>query len=121
MSTALAWPDWERCVCMWEQSYFMLRPTGVLKLVWTYRVHGLCASAVNAIPYKTISEIDFTKPKSIIRRCKRAYINNDREILTDSGEIEVLDAVSKKQRASSTFDPNMVPPQEDDKQSFLVK
>ena len=78
-------------------------------------------STVNAIPYKTISEIDFTKPKSIIRRCKRgAHVNNDCEMLTDSSEIEVPEVVSRN-RASSTFDPNMVPPQEDDKQSFFSK
>lgn len=79
-------------------------------------------SSVDSIPYARIADIDFVKPKSIIKPVKRgAYCNNDCDMLTDPADIEVsVDvAMSSISCKIGSLNPNLIPITESEASSFF--
>ena len=45
-------------------------------------------ATIDSIPYARIADIDFVKPKSVIKPMKRgAHLNNDSDMMTDTADI----------------------------------
>lgn len=68
-------------------------------------------TSVDSIPFARIVDIDFVKPKSIIKPMKRgAHHNNDCDMLTIPAEIELSNDVTKSSSSSrvGSLNPNLV-------------
>ena len=77
---------------------------------------------IDSIPYAKITDIDFSKPKSIIMPVKRgAHCNNDHEMLTDPAEIEATSdfPCSSGRSTVGSLNPNMVPTTENEATLFF--
>lgn len=60
-------------------------------------------TSVSSIPYAKIADIDFVKPKPIVKPMRRgAHCNNDCDMLTDPTDIEVNSDVAKSSSSSCT-------------------
>ena len=82
-------------------------------------------TSISGIPYARIADIDFVKPKSIVKPVKRgAHCNNDCDILTEPADIEVNSDVTKSSSSSCThrvgiLNPNLISTSEDEANTFF--
>ena len=79
-------------------------------------------ASIDGIPYARIADIDFVKPKSVIKPVKRgAHLNNGCDMLTNTADIELRNergASSSYSRVGS-LNPNLIPTTDNEANAFF--
>ena len=79
-------------------------------------------ATVDSIPYARIADMDFVKPKSVIKPVKRgAHLNNDCDMMTDTTDIELRNerGTSSIYSRVGNLNPNLVPTTDNEANAFF--
>ena len=96
----------------------------------TYRIKSCtelqCAwkmpATVDSIPYAKIADIDFVKPKSVIKPMKRGvHLNNDCDMMTDPADVELKNesGTSSSYSRVGSVNPNLISTTDNEASAFF--
>ena len=80
-------------------------------------------ATVDNIPYAKIADIDFVKPKSVLKPIKRgAHLNNDCDMMTDPADVELRNesVASSSYSRVGGVNPNLIPTTDNEASAFLI-